>query len=621
MALKRDSQISPTRFAGVQKLYRKIGYGYFIAISIGFVGSLTGMLIADYYQGKSVEKMWDAQTQSQLLQDFETTASDLQLYATRLAVLVEQPTVPISLPQPSQAQSLEAYVGSLQSQRRAIERFLDQEPSWVAANATVIRELIQVYTDELETCITILQNYLDGGNSGDTSSLEDPASTKLRAIAVGETANRIDQLHEELQGLVATARTQELQAGNAMEAAQGFEKLMVTVSMLISAAIASIIAWRTSRAIAEPIEKVTDVARKVAENSDFSLRVHIAAEDEIGTLAESLNHLIQQIQIQTDDLQNTAQQAQTQAHELEKTLKTLQQAQVKLIQTEKMSSLGQMVAGIAHEINNPVSFIYGNLDYAKRYVNDLFYLLGVYQKAIPNPPEAVNQCQEAIEYEFLQEDLPKLLTSLEIGAERIRSIVLSLRIFSRLNEADIKPVNLNNSIDSTLVILNHRLKEQPKRPEIKLSKNYGELPPVECYAGQINQVFMNILANAIDALEEKWFKLQPTQSDWQPTIDISTQISSDRNISITIHDNGPGIPLKAQQKIFDPFFTTKAVGKGTGLGMSISYEIVVDKHNGKLTVDSNPTEGTTFVIQLPQTLRRVTPEPQLATPVSSADVN
>ncbi|MEO0491330.1 MAG: ATP-binding protein, partial [Cyanobacteria bacterium J06659_2] len=544
-----------------------IGYGYFVAIAIGFVGSLTGMLVADYYQGQSIEQIWEAQAQSQLLQNFERTASELHLYTTRLAVMAKQP----EQLQQAQAEDLEAYVKDLHAHKQAIEQFLADDPVWIATDPADINALVQTYTDELDICITTLQNQLETIPTGDEFSLSNALSAKLNTIAIGDTAERIDQFHQELQALVAVARAQELQAGHVMETAQGFEKLMIVVSMLLSAAIASVIAWRTSRAIAGPIERVTDVAQRVAKNSDFSLRVNITTADEIGMLAAALNRLIQRMQVRTDSLNRTAQRAKAQAHELEQTLKTLQQTQAQMIQAEKMSSLGQMVAGIAHEINNPVSFIYGNLDYAKRYVNDLLYLIKVYQQAVPMPPAAVQQCQEAIEYEFLQEDLPKLLASLEIGAERIRSIVLSLRIFSRLNEANIKPINLQNNIDSTLVILNHRLKEQPDRPAIELVKNYSDLPLVECYAGQLNQVFTNILANAIDALEEKWIAVKDTQPDWRPKLEISTQAHPKHRVSITIRDNGPGIPEEVRQKIFDPFFTTKAVGKGTGLGMSISY--------------------------------------------------
>ncbi|MEO0827353.1 MAG: ATP-binding protein [Cyanobacteria bacterium J06639_16] len=596
MALKRNDETPHARFSGMRKLYQKIGYGYFVAIAIGFVGCLTGMLVADYYQGQSIEQIWEAQAQSQLLQNFERTASELHLYTTRLAVMAKQP----EQLQQAQAEDLEAYVKDLHAHKQAIEQFLADDPVWIATDPADINALVQTYTDELDICITTLQNQLETIPTGDEFSLSNALSAKLNTIAIGDTAERIDQFHQELQALVAVARAQELQAGHVMETAQGFEKLMIVVSMLLSAAIASVIAWRTSRAIAGPIERVTDVAQRVAKNSDFSLRVNITTADEIGMLAAALNRLIQRMQVRTDSLNRTAQRAKAQAHELEQTLKTLQQTQAQMIQAEKMSSLGQMVAGIAHEINNPVSFIYGNLDYAKRYVNDLLYLIKVYQQAVPMPPAAVQQCQEAIEYEFLQEDLPKLLASLEIGAERIRSIVLSLRIFSRLNEANIKPINLQNNIDSTLVILNHRLKEQPDRPAIELVKNYSDLPLVECYAGQLNQVFTNILANAIDALEEKWIAVKDTQPDWRPKLEISTQAHPKHRVSITIRDNGPGIPEEVRQKIFDPFFTTKAVGKGTGLGMSISYEIVVDKHGGQLILDSSPTGGTSFVIELPQ---------------------
>ena len=258
-----------------------------------------------------------------------------------------------------------------------------------------------------------------------------------------------------------------------------------------------------------------------------------------------------------------------------------------------MSSLGRLVAGVAHEINNPVSFIYGNIDHSAHYVEDLLALLAVYKACYPEPCLEVRDYIEDIDLEFLSEDLPKAISSMRIGAERIKEIVLSLRTFSRMDEAEYKIVDLHEGIESTLIILAHRVKANAQRPAIRVLKSYERLPPIACYAGQINQVFMNILVNAIDALEEAH------------TLDAEIEISTVHQASeiiVTISDNGPGIPEAVQGKIFDPFFTTKPVGKGTGLGMAISYQIVVDKHNGQLLCDSSPGKGTKFVVRLPLNL-------------------
>jgi GAF domain-containing protein len=311
-------------------------------------------------------------------------------------------------------------------------------------------------------------------------------------------------------------------------------------------------------------------------------------------------------------------QTQHQARQLAQALDDLKQAQTHLIQTEKMSSLGQLVAGVAHEINNPVNFIYGNLAHVSSYAQDLLGLIELYQQHYPNPVQAICDRAEEIDLDFLTEDLQKTLSSMRIGADRIRQIVLSLRNFSRLDQAEMKPVNIHDGIDSTLLILQHRLKPKSDRPGITIIKDYGNLPLVECYAGQLNQVFMNVLGNAIEALEDAhsnghWAQTNETGdkadrphslSDSElpcisPTIRIQTRITDDQRVQIRFFDNGPGIPEDIRQRIFDPFFTTKPIGKGTGLGLSISYKIVVEKHGGIFKCESQPGQGTTFLVEIP----------------------
>ena len=303
------------------------------------------------------------------------------------------------------------------------------------------------------------------------------------------------------------------------------------------------------------------------------------------------------VAIQQSDLLS---QTQDQAQELHQTLQELKETQTQLIQTEKMSSLGQLVAGIAHEINNPVNFIHGNVIYAGEYVEELLELVSLYQKHYPEPNSEIAQLAEAIDPEFLSEDLNNLLASMKVGTERIKQIIVSLLSFSRLDQANLKPVNIHEGIDSSLLILQHRLKAKSGRQEIAIVKEYGDLPLVECYAGQLNQVFMNLLSNAIYALDDH---AQSQPNTYVPQIKISTDvIKNDGNtssVSIVIVDNGSGIPEKVQAKMFEPFFTTKPVGKGTGLGLSISYQIIVDKHGGSMRCESQPGEGTKFYLEIP----------------------
>lgn len=288
-------------------------------------------------------------------------------------------------------------------------------------------------------------------------------------------------------------------------------------------------------------------------------------------------------------------QSRTQAVELKQALDELKQTQTQLIQTEKMSSLGQLVAGVAHEINNPVNFIFGNLSHTSKYTTDLLELINLYQSHYPQPNLEIDAKIKEIDLDFLYQDLTKILSSMQVGAERIRSIVLSLRNFSRLDHAEMKPVDLHEGIDNTLLILQHRLKANGEFPSIEVIKNYSELPLVECYAGQMNQVFMNTISNAIDALTERI-----PEQNYTPIIQISTKILSDKShVLISITDNGLGINQKVKKQIFDPFFTTKPVGKGTGLGLAISYQIVVEKHGGVMKCISEPGKGTEFWIEIP----------------------
>ncbi len=276
---------------------------------------------------------------------------------------------------------------------------------------------------------------------------------------------------------------------------------------------------------------------------------------------------------------------------LKETLQELQQTQAKLIQTEKMSSLGQMVAGVAHEINNPLNFIYGNISHAREYFEDLLAIILVYQQSYPEATSEIRAAAEEFDLDFVLEDLPKVLASMKMGADRIDNIVRSLRNFSRLDEAEFKRADLHQGLDSTLLILQHRLKEKARGREIAIVKEYGHLPLVECYPGLLNQAFMNILANAIDALEE-------SAPDASPTISIRTRLEDELAV-IEIGDSGPGIAERVSDRIFDPFFTTKPVGKGTGLGLSVSYQIIVDKHNGQVECISHLGQGTEFVISIP----------------------
>jgi signal transduction histidine kinase len=364
------------------------------------------------------------------------------------------------------------------------------------------------------------------------------------------------------------------------------------------------------------LQPIMDECNRLAETSAKSEEL-MSREDELGRLTISFYALLGQVTVNERKLRQEMLKSAQAFH-------ALQQTQAQLIQTEKMSSLGQLVAGVAHEINNPINFIYGNLPHAANYTKDLLTLIQMYEQRYAALDPEIRAYREDIDLDFLVQDLEKMLDSMSMGADRIREIVLSLRNFSRLDESDMKRVKIHDGIDSTLLILQNRLKPSPSHPAIEVVKQYGDLPPVECYAGQLNQVFMNILSNAIDALEK--YNEGRTNADAianPATITIQTETvkgegrgergeeltnqypslltphSSPSSVIIRIRDNGPGIAPEHSAKLFDPFFTTKPIGKGTGLGLSISYQIIVEKHHGSLKCISAPGQGAEFVLEIP----------------------
>ncbi|MDY7020696.1 MAG: ATP-binding protein [Cyanobacteriota bacterium] len=383
-----------------------------------------------------------------------------------------------------------------------------------------------------------------------------------------------------------------------------------------------------SFAMIRPIQRLKKTAQQFAAG-DLQARAEVLSTDEVGQLTATFNDMADNLSEKNSKLKTQAekqkrlnarlsqevterqeaeaalQKSEAELREknqiLEQMLPQLQATQDQVIQSEKISSLGQLVGGIAYEIDNPISYINGNLSYLQKYSQNLLNFIQLYQKYYPNPDQAIQAQAEEIDLPFIKEDLLRILASMQLGTERIHDIVRSLRNFSQMDEAEFKPMSIHEALNNTLLILQHRLKDKPQQPDIQVIKNYGNLPLVDCYAGLLNQVFMNILTNAIDALEE--VKIQ-SSDDRQvqknpPQIKIKTSVTQSEFVKIAIADNGVGIPQDIQQQIFDPFFTTKPIGKGTGMGMAISYQIITEKYHGKLECFSKRGKGTIFVIKIP----------------------
>lgn len=552
---------------------RKIGAGYALAFGIAIFGTTVGLAIGEHYQREAIAQLSRAHQQAHLLEELQKTLLQARSHASRFPVVLGN-SVWLRYENEGFARS----INHAEHVIRETEHLIKTQPNHTPAETEALQDVLNnaaLTVEAYRNMTAFLLEQVDPWNLKPDEIL--PAQQQLLRNNSGEVAIALDNLSFQLNQFIETAKIQDRKVRTQLELAGLLRVRIIVASMLLSAVIAAGLALYTSNAIVQPIRNVTDVAQQVAQESNFTLRAPATTCDEVGILATSLNQLIERIATYTQELK---------------------QAQAQLIHTEKMSSLGAMVAGIAHEINNPVNFIYGNLDYASDYIQDLLSLLCLYQEHYPEPSPTIQNQLEAIDFDFLAEDLPKILSSMKGGAERIREIVLSLRNFSRLDEAGMKRVNLHEGIDNALLILNSRLKHR-----IQVIKHYGDLPLVECCPAQINQVFMNILCNALDALEQKNRTWDMERKEFHsrcstPTLKIHTKLSDQNRVLIRIADNGSGIPEAVKNRIFDPFFTTKEPGKGTGLGLSISYQIIA-QHHGRIEVNSILGRGAEFAITLP----------------------
>lgn len=554
-----------------QKLFW--GYGLVLGIAIG--GTVLGLVVSDHYQRQAkilrddaVEEVALANQlqiallhvvwhQMELLHAFDHDAGH---FAESLSS-VEKDLVQVS---ESWSELKSYYKESLISEpEKQLEIFKAMNEQYersirpYLAQAKQFAEIAGTQSEQLNDAVR--QRLTDWINSPESRAVEG----FLKLVEEFKVTADEELSHYEARLLLATTLRTQIIAG----------------SIAISVLVAIVLAYFISRSITRPLIETKKVAYLVTENSNFDLQVPIASQDEVGQLGDSLNKLIAKVK-QLLHEQKAATEEQ-------------------LLQAEKMASLGRMLAGVAHEISNPVNFIYGNVVAADNYIQDLFTLLDTYQEQIPTPPKAVQDEIDAIELDFVAEDLPKLLQSVKLGAERTRQIVLSLRDFSRVDESEFHLVDLPACLESTLLILNNRIKKG-----VEIVRQYGDVPKPEGYTGLLYQVFMNLLSNALDALGEVDPATKP--ANWQPTIHITLDQPDPDHVQIQIIDNGPGIAMVNVDKIFEAFYTTKPRGVGTGLGLAISRQIVVEKHGGELQCQTEVGQGTTFSIRLPLHLQTVT---------------
>ncbi|MGF1537580.1 MAG: sensor histidine kinase [Elainellaceae cyanobacterium] len=585
------------------KISRKISYSYALSLGVAILGTSLGLGLA-HWQGQLAQQQFEqADRYLTNLYQLDHELLDIRSHPQRLLAILDEPAW------------LESEIAQFEGAAARVLKSADNLTALEKPAATVGVDPID-YVNLGRSYATLIQTYCQFVEQSvwqEVSQLRSNRQTlpeARQAILEATTSTEARQLRQNFERLsdrseilLETARNEKKLAQAELKAARRLQLMIILSSMLLSALVAAALVHRTSRAIAQPIEHLTQTAESIVRSNRFTLDyfqgVPVHGKDEVASLARSLEQLVSWVNQYTAQLEESRssleRRVSQRTQELTDTIEALNQAQMKLVQSETMSSLGQLVAGVAHEVNNPVGFIYGNISYAKDYVQRLLTVLQAYEAQVASPSPALQAMLNEAELDFVVEDLPKVLQSIQTGAERIHHIVRSLQKFSRLNEADVKQVDIHDCLDSTLLMLQHRLWLQSGET-VQVVKRYGHLCPVECYPRLLNQVFINVVANALDALDA-----QSRTMKVSPSMVIVTTEQRGNRVAVTVTDSGPGIIPEVRQRLFDPFFTTKPAGQGVGLGLSISQEIIVKRHGGTLECFSEPGRGTRVVITIPVT--------------------
>jgi two-component system NtrC family sensor kinase len=583
--IKESQPAQPNYFAQIARSFGnlsisdKICRGYTLALCVAIGGTTVGMLAGNHYYRRTNNQV-HIDRESRLLNNLQVALLRTQNSQARLIDRLDRPEI-----FDNQYQQLQNNIYSLKLSLSEVQSHKGKKK--IAGFPEFIKNydsLRSNYINQLEIVNEEISNL--PANRAQTSVKRKLLSNFER----DQIGLQLDRAVNDLAEIIDRAALQEDAAREALLRAQALRVQIIFGSMALSIVVAALLSRFTSRAIAKPITAATQIAERVTQESNFQLQVPVTSTDEVGVLAAAMNQLILKV------------------NHLLGELKSEQERQI--LQNEKMATLGRMLAGVAHEVNNPINFIYANIDPARNYVQDLLDLLRIYETEIPNPPAAVKEKAEEIDIDFLKEDLMKIFDSMQVGAERAKSIILSLKDFSRLDDTVPNPVDLHACIDSSLLILNSRIKQG-----VEVVRNYGDLPTVEGYMGLLYQVFVNVLNNALDAVEERAKiekslheearKQSGSQSikqeapSFSPRIVIATEYLDDESVVVRISDNGTGIPAASQAKMFETFFTTKPRGVGTGLGLAIGREIIVKKHGGTINCWSEMGTGTEFAIALP----------------------